>query len=185
MKSSALLIALLLSSIPGPLSAQTPEWKTLSNRAGWSIQYPADWLASSCHACEDLTDPSLDVANFDPPRSEGGTVTLEIAMRPDSGSVNQLFEMLKAPNSRDAYILEERQTTVGGFPALRVVYSSPAKTPGKGLQHEIMFIVGRHRIFSIGIFSPLKIHIDDPIVPIRQLKNYSIYQTMVRLFRAE
>jgi len=177
-------IALLFGMVPISLQAQVTEWKTLSNRAGWSIQYPTDWSVSSCHACEDLMDASVEFVDFHPPRHEGGSVKLEISrQKPDSVSLDELFGRIKAPNSRDAYILEEERMTFRGLPALRVVYSGPAKTPGKGLQHEITFIIGYHNVFSIALFSPLKDRISDPIIPIKQLKNYDVYQKMVGLFR--
>ena len=179
-----IIVLLTAAIVPARLSAQAGEWKTLSNRAGWSIQYPSDWFVSSCHACEDLTDPSIEMVNFHPPRYNGGMVKLEILARTTDGiSVDELFDRIKAPNSRDAYLLEEERMSLGGLPVLRAVYSGPAKMQGKGLQHEITFIVGRHNVFSVAFFSPLKIRIDDPIIPIRQVKNYEVYQKLARLLK--
>ena len=179
-----LCVFILTAIFPVCIQDQDATLKTLSNRAGWSIQYPADWSAKSCHACEDLTDTLIEFVDFHPPRYEGGSVKLEISRRkPDGVSLDELFDRIKAPNSRDAYILEEERVTVEELPALLVVYSGPAKTPGKGLQHEITFIIGHHNVFSIALFSPPKIRMGDPIIPIKQLKNYDLYQKMVGLFR--
>jgi hypothetical protein len=70
----------------------TSKWKIFSNRAGWTIKYPADWKTASCHSCPDPTAPDVFV-DFLPPRDT------------DSGWV-----MISHLEMEDVYVVSDSQT---------------------------------------------------------------------------
>ena len=62
------------------------DWRTFTNRAGWSIKYPSSWRAQSCRQCEDLTDPNALLALLDPFSNE--TIIIErIADKPEDKAI--------------------------------------------------------------------------------------------------
>lgn len=175
------LIAVVSSTA---LNAAVPNgWKLFSSRAGWEIGYPADWKPTGCSACEDLEAPDNSVVMFQPPTYNGLVRVEKLGSKPAEVDDRTWLLHFKTTNSRDTYILETHPATVNGMAALDVIYSAPSTPPGKGTQHEIVFVTARGTSYAIIVFSPLRIRITDPITPVRQLDIYPTFRRMLSSFR--
>jgi hypothetical protein len=76
-------------------------WKTFTNRAGWSIQYPANWTIGSCHSCSDPAAENVFVTFSDPHRATDSLMIEHLISKPADKSDSQwLQEMSKNPNAR-------------------------------------------------------------------------------------
>src|SRR5262245_47332201 len=122
--------------IPTLLVAQ-PEWKTFSNRAGWSMNYPANWTVASCHSCSDPTAPDVYVDFFPPKNRETGFVMVEhLASQPSTMTVNQWLMELKRTANQNHQLAEESYM-LNGMPALRVRYYNSSD---RGHQMEAVYV---------------------------------------------
>jgi len=170
----SVLIALLMLS--GLAKGERPKWKSFSNRAGWTINYPANWTVGSCKSCSDPSAPDVYV-NFSHP--EGGTlgeVMVEsLASKPAETSVEAWFADVKRSANQNPRLKEQR-FTLDGLPALRVRYRNPSQ---RGYESESVYVVSGAQTFAIEF---------DGVEQGRSLEtsgNYSVYLQMVKTFRVK
>lgn len=153
----------------------TESWKLFTSRAGWSISYPSDWKISSCHACPDPAAPEA-YAEFGPPESANRTFSgIHIdrwADKPANKSAIEFLAEMKATElkPRHPQELQERETTMSGFPALESSYYED----GWGV--EKMWVVADSHSFRIAFSAQVRDHIE-------QLHTYKIYRRMLAPFR--
>lgn len=117
----AAALLLLLGGAGGTARGQAPRsWKSFSNRAGWSMRYPADWTVGSCRACEDPSAPNVYV-EFSPPGSDAGAwVTVDhVEDRPADQTPEAWLRKLARTG---AAVVAERWLTLDSLPALEVRY---------------------------------------------------------------
>ncbi len=141
----AALLVLLLGGAVGTARGQAPtSWKSFSNRAGWSIRYPADWTIGSCRACEDPTAPEVYV-EFSPPGSVARAwVTVDhVEDRPANLTPEAWLRKLARTG---AAVVAERWLTVDSLPALEVRYLAQDSS-----EFETTYVVAGARTFSIGL----------------------------------
>jgi hypothetical protein len=101
------------------------EWKTLTSKTGWSIQYPSEYSATSCNAC-DIADMDVFV-NFFPASALGATNLLQLRIYPSKEfakqSLQDMLGSLKSENQRAGFrLVSSQDITISGFPALDIVY---------------------------------------------------------------
>ncbi len=173
---AGLLAFASLVLICGEAHGQRPTWKRFSNRAGWSIAYPADWKVASCKSCPDPRAPNVFVDFFPPLDRDSGWVMVEhLADKPASTSVDAWFTDLKQTANLNAPVQEQR-FTLQGLPALKVRYRNPS---GAGIEMEEVYIVAGSKTFAV-LFSGSKSG-----VPLEEEGNYRIYLRMLDTFRGK
>jgi hypothetical protein len=157
------------------LSAE-PSWKTFSNRAGWSMNYPGDWTVASCRSCSDPTAPEVYVDFFPPKKREAGFVMGEhLADKPSTTTANEWLNDLKKTANQNPPLTEER-FTLNGMPALRVRYRNPSDG---GLETEAVYVVSRGQTFSIGFSA------EGGGAHLESLGSYATYLEMVKTFKTK
>jgi len=168
------VVALFLFPSALPLSAvaryaqvqDTSGWKTLPNKAGWSIKYPPSWTVWSCHSCPDPTAPNV-YANFGKPSPNGPHVMVEpLADKPPNEDVDKCLNLVKTTNNLNP-IVSEDSISVNGLRGLRVKYRTAGHTAV-----EETYIVSGSKTFAISSA------LDNP-------RAYAIYQQMVNTFIAK
>lgn len=158
--------------LPISLTAQAG-WKIFSNRAGWSMKYPADWKIGSCHSCSDPTAPHVYVDFFPPEKQGSGYVIVEpLAQQPLTMTLDQWFEHVKISADQNPQ-LGQKRFTLNGLPALRVRYRNSS---GSGYETESVYVVSRRRTFAIE-FDPQRGGIS-----LEASRNYVSYLEMVKTF---
>jgi hypothetical protein len=158
------------SAVPQPAE---PAWRTLTNRGGWSIEYPPLWQVSSCTNCPDPTAPEVYVS-FSLPSSPASSVMVEpLADRPAGQSVDAWLEEIKRSNNLNP-IDTESSTTVNGLPGLRVRYRHSS-----GCQIEETYLVAGSKTYAISLACQELAKKDEGIA------NYPLYQHMVETFKAQ
>lgn len=169
----SLLISLLIVSVPA--SGQYQSWKMFSNRAGWSIRYPADWTIASCKSCTDPKAPEVYV-NFLPPSKAGsGSVRIEhLADRPTGMSVDAWLADIRQKANLNPRLSEGR-FTLNDLPALKVRYRNSS---GSGVETETVYVISDTQTFAIEFSG------EGPGVSLADSPgNYLTYQQMVNSFR--
>src|SRR6266568_2948010 len=109
MRLALSLLSLTLGFSTG--NAQTAKWKTFSNRAGWSIDYPAEWNISSCHSCSDVTAPGVFVSFFPPAvkdYDQGSLMIEHLTDKPADKSAGEWLADVKKTNNLNPQIKEEK-----------------------------------------------------------------------------
>jgi hypothetical protein len=148
-------------------------WKTFSNRAGWSIDYPPDWRVSSCKNCSDPADPNVFV-DFFPPDSDQGWLMIDHLMdKPKSMSVDGWFkkmEQMANPNP----IIHETKLTLDHVPALSVEYRNSSNG---GYETNVVYVISGLQTFSISFTA------NKPGVRLESLRNYPIFRQMLSTFK--
>ena len=161
--------------LPIAQSAQPP-WKTFSNRAGWSMNYPGDWTVASSHSCSDPTAPEVYVDFFPPKKREAGFVMVEhLADKPSTMTVDEWLNDLKKTANQNPLLTEER-FTLNGLPALRVRYRNPSDG---GQEMEAVYVVSRVQTFSIDFSG------ESGGVSLEASGNYATYLEMVKTFKVK
>lgn len=163
-------LSVLAMYLPG-WAKQT--WKIFSNRAGWSISYPADWKIGSCRSCNDPTAPEVFVDFFPPAKSDSdGWVMVEhLASKPSDSSVDAwLADIAKKANLNPR--LNEERITLDGSPALKVHYRTAT-----GDETEAVYVVVGLETFEIYFGG------QSPGIPLEKLGNYATYSKMLGTFR--
>ena len=157
-------------------NAQAPTWKSFSNRAGWSIGYPADWTIASCKSCSDPAAPEVFV-DFFPPRERGaGWVMIEhLAEKPSSMSADDWLADIKRTANQNPQLSEER-FALDGLPALKVRYRNPS---GGGYEMETVYVVSGAQTFAIGFSG------DVQGFSVATSENYPTYLEMVKTFKVK
>ena len=103
---------------PSRRVGNTAEWRTFTNRAGWSIKYPRSWQTQSYRQCDDPTEPHAYLALLDPSSNE--MIMIErLADKPD-GKAAEAWLQEVAKDTILTPILGEQWTTLGGSKALKV-----------------------------------------------------------------
>ncbi|MCL4523653.1 MAG: hypothetical protein M1453_08515 [Acidobacteria bacterium] len=156
--------------------AETAKWKVFSNRAGWSIGYPADWKVASCKNCPDPTDPDVYVDFFPPTdkqSDEGWVMVVHLVDKPPGMSADQWFADIKQTANLNPRINEQR-LTLNDLPALKVRYRNSS---GGGLEMEAVYVLSGSKTFAIN-FSGNK-----PGIALDSLRNYPIYVRMLSSFK--
>jgi hypothetical protein len=166
----AVTLALLAMYAPG--QAQPP-WKIFTNRAGWSISYPADWSIGSCRNCKDPTAPDVFVEFFPPAgRDSGGWVTVDhLRRKPSDSSVDEWLADISKTTNLSPRLSEER-ITLHGLPARKVRYST-----GEG-EREAVYTVFGLETFEIQFVT------QKSAVLLEKSSNYDTYLKMLGTFRA-
>jgi hypothetical protein len=168
------LITLVLGMVV--IAAQAPHqtepalvWKTFTNRAGWSIQYPANWTVGSCHSCSDPAEGNVFVTFWDPARPGDSVMIEHLAPKPaDKTAMQWLQEMKRNPNAQTT----EEALVIDGMPALKVRYKHPT-----GREFEMVYVVRNSDTFEITI------HDDNDAERIQDMSIYPIYQHMLSTFK--
>jgi hypothetical protein len=94
------VLGLVVIASQGPQKAErTLAWKTFTNRAGWSVQYPSNWTVGSCHSCSDPAAGDVFVTFWNPHRATDSVMIEHLAPKPAYKSASQwLQEMKRNPN---------------------------------------------------------------------------------------
>jgi hypothetical protein len=165
------VVFLLISSA---LAAQ-PGWKTFVNRAGWSMNYPADWTIASCHSCSDPTAPEVYVDFFPPKnkRASGFVIVEPLAEQPPRTTIDEWFADVKSTANQNPRVAEKR-FTLNALPALRVRYRNAGDG---GYEMETVYVVSRGRTFAIAFSTERR------GVSLEATENYSTYVQMVKTFK--
>lgn len=166
------MLSVLAMDVPG-WANQT--WKIFSNRAGWSISYPADWNIGSCRSCKDPTASEVFVDFFPPGKIDSdGWVTVEhLSSKPSDSSVYVwLADTAKKANLNPR--LREERITLDGSPALKVRYRTAT-----GDETEAVYVVVGLQTFEIHFGGQA------PGVPLEKLSNYATYLKMLGTFRGQ
>jgi hypothetical protein len=152
------------------------KWKTFSNRAGWSIDYPADWKISSCHACPDPAEADVFV-NFFPPTprefDKGSLMIVPLVDKPAGKGTEEWFSEVKKTHNLNTQIKEE-SLTLNNLPALKVRYRNPS---GLGYEMETTYVISNSKTFAISFQG------GKPGSILETLGNYPIYLRMLSTFR--
>jgi hypothetical protein len=154
---------------------QTANWKTFTNRAGWSIDYPAEWKISSCHSCSDVTAPDVFVSFFPPAvkdYDQGSLMIEHLADKPADKSADEWLAYVKKTHNLNPQMKEEK-FTLNSLPALRVRYRNPA---GSGYEMETVYIVSNSKTFAMTFDGK-------PGASVESLRNYTIYLRMLSTFK--
>jgi len=171
MRLLALTMTLAMTVMPAAsqTTAQKPAFKTFTNRAGWSIQYPANWKVGSCHSCLDPAEGSVFVTFRNPDRPENFVMIEHLASKPAGETVEHWLEkMSQNPNPR----MSQERLLIDGMPALKVRSRSSV-----GRAFETVFIIRNSDTFSIEI-------VDDKAGErIQAMSIYPIYQHMLSTFK--
>jgi hypothetical protein len=171
---------LALSGLSIPLQAAQSQsfakWKTFSNRAGWSVRYPASWKISSCMNCPDPTAPDVFVDFFSPKFGDhfGLVMIQHLASKPARMSVDAWFADVKQTADQNP-IIEEHRFSLNHLPALKVRYRNPSYG---GSEIDTVYVLAGSQTFEIS-FSGDKP--DQRLV--EKLKNYPTYLKMVESFK--
>lgn len=155
---------------------ETSRWKVFSNRAGWSIRYPADWKIASCHSCSDPTAPDVFVDFLPLKDADSGWVMIShLDNKPPSTTMDAWFNDIKQRANLNPRISEER-LTLGDLPALKVRYRNPS-SGRREMEH--VYIVSDPQTFSISFGG------EKPGLALEQYGNYPIYLEMLETFRVK
>jgi hypothetical protein len=165
------LLLVICGLLPIVLIAR-PKWKTFSNRAGWSIAYPADWSISSCRSCSDPTAPDVYVDFFPPNKQGAGSSVMvqHLADQPSNVTLDQWFAEIKRTANQNPQVSEER-VSLDGRAALKVRYRNPNNG---GYWLEAVYVVAHGQTFSIDFSGEAGVPALEP------LENYKIYLDMVK-----
>jgi len=173
MASLLALLSFLLA--PHQRHHEAAKWKTFSNRAGWSIEYPADWKISSCHSCSDVTAPNVFVDFFPPVEKdydEGWLVVEHLADKPADRSADEWLAEVKRTDSLNPQIKEEKSTLNSSL-AFQVRYRNPS---GRGYEMEAVYVICNSKTFAISFQGKDGSSIES-------LRNYPIYRRMLSTFK--
>jgi hypothetical protein len=160
--------------LPIALAAK-PKWKTFSNRAGWSIAYPADWTVASCRSCPDLSAPDVYVDFFPSNQKAGPVMVQHLANQPSNVTLAQWFTEIKRTANQSPQVSEEK-VSLDGLPALKVRYRNP-NNGGRWL--EAVYVIGHGQTFSIDFSG------EAGGLALEALENYEIYLDMVKSFKVK
>ena len=153
-----------------------PRWKVFSNRAGWSIRYPAGWKIASCKNCTDPTAPDVDVDFFPPKDSDSGSVMVEhLQDKPSGETVDAWLTEVKQTANLNPRLKEER-FTLNGLPALKVRYRNDS---GGGYEIEEVFVISGSQTFAVSFDG------DKPGFALEAYGNYAIYVRMLETFKVK
>jgi hypothetical protein len=154
------------------VDAQTA-WKTFTNRAGWSIHYPADWTVESCKGCTDPTASGVYVNFFPPPglEAEGSVMVEPLADKPADVDVDTWLEEMPTRGNRNP-LRRETKITLNGSPALKVRYRTDS-----GDDKEAVYVVSGSTTFGIEFST------EQPHVLLERLANYPAFKAMLQTFR--
>jgi len=167
----------IVSLLIGALAyGEAPIWKPFSNRAGWRINYPADWKIGSCRSCPDPTAPDVFVDFIPPTESDSGWVMVEVLEdKPSNTSDDTWFTEIKRTVNQNPEVSEKR-FTLNSLPALRVRYRNP--TDG-GHEMEEVYVISGSRTFQISFDG------NQPGLSIDKFRNYHTFLQMVETFRVK
>jgi len=159
--------------------AQTENWKSFSNRAGWSIKYPPDWRIDICKSCPDPKNPDAYV-NFVPPAerdSEQGWLKVErLGGRPPGMSMDDWFADIKQSENLIPEEDKDLRITLNDLAALKVRYHNPKDANN---EIEVVYVLHALQTFSL-TFSGTK-----PNPSVESLKNYPVYERMLASFKVK
>jgi hypothetical protein len=156
--------------------ARAPQWKVFSNRAGWSIRYPAGWSTASCNSCTDPAAPEVFVDFFPPKDRDSGWVLIQhLGDKPRGETIDAWFTQVKQTANLNPLLKEER-FTLNRLPALRVRYRNDS---GRGYEMEEVYVVCGSRTFEIGFGG------DKEGLALEAYANYPIYVRMVETFNVK
>jgi hypothetical protein len=171
----SLSVLLVVCGLLPVVLAAKPKWKTFSNRAGWSIAYPADWTIGSCRSCPDPSAPDVYV-DFFPSNQEAGPVMVQhLANQPSNVTLDQWFMEIQRTANQSPQVSEEK-VSLDGLPALKVRYRNPSNG-GRWL--EAVYVVADRQTFSIDFSGEA----GGPALEVSE--NYNIYLDMVKSFKVK
>jgi hypothetical protein len=169
MKLITLVLGMVVIAAQAPLKAeQALAWKTFTNRAGWSVQYPAGWTVGSCHSCPDPAADNGYVTFWDPHRATDSVMISHLAPKPADKTASQWLQEMSNSNSGTS----EEAVLIDGVPALKV------RTRNRtGRESEAVYVIRNSDTFEIEIYD------DNVGERIQDLSIYPIYQHMLSTFR--
>jgi hypothetical protein len=168
------VLLVLCELLPIALAAK-PKWKTFSNRAGWSVAYPASWTIGSCRSCADPSAPDVYV-DFSPSNQKAGSVMVQhLADQPSNVNLDQWFTEIKTTANQNPQVSEEK-VSLGGLAALRVRYRN---LDNGGSWMEAVYVAAHGQTFSIDFSGEA----GGPAL--EALENYEIYLDMVKSFKVK
>jgi hypothetical protein len=172
----ALSVFVFFLMLSGLAKSKESTWKSFSNRAGWTINYPANWTVSSCKSCSDPSAPDVYVNFSHPKDGTFGEVEVEpLTSKPAEVSVDAWLSKVKQSANQNPR-LNEQTFTLDGLPALRVRYRNPFQ---KGYESESVYVVSPSRTFAIE-FGGVEMGRSA-----ETSMNYSTYLEMVKSFRVK
>jgi len=148
--------------------AQNPAWKTFTNRAGWSIQYPANWRVGSCHSCTDPAEGNVFVTFSNPDRATDSVMIEHLRAKPADKDASQWLQELGKRNTRTG----TEELLIDGMPALKVRNRNLT-----GRESESVYVIRDSATFEITIYD------DNVGERIQDMSIYPIYQHMLSTFR--
>ena len=155
---------------------ETPKWKLFSNRAGWSINYPADWKIESCKSCQDPTAPNVFVDFFPSSNTDSGWVMVQpLADKPSGTTVDAWLTKISQTTNLNPQLAAQR-LTLNDLPALKARYRNPN---GGGHEMEQVYVVSSSRTFAITFDG------DNPGHSLEEFGNYHIFLQMVESFKVK
>lgn len=162
---------LIVCALPFSLQHQrASDWKTFSNRGGWSVQYPPDWKISSCRSCSDPTAPDVFVDFLPPGNGDSGWVMIEhLQDKPANENVDRWLAYVEKSADLNP-ILHEERFTLRGLPALRVRYRNPSLD-----ETEAVYISSDAQTYSIE-------YQDGDHKTLESSPNYQTYRRMTKSF---
>ena len=146
---------------PSGKTADVSQWKTFTNRAGWTIKHPSHWQVGSCRQCSDPTDPDVGfVTLYNPSRKE--LIMIEhLIDKPHDQTVEQWLQ--KMTMDLNPFISEE-WISLNGTRALKVISRNADST-----ESENIYVVHGSKTFAIQAQ--------------RNMPSYPLYQRMLSTLR--
>ena len=118
------------------------QWKSFSNRAGWTIKHPRNWHVSSCRSCPDATDPSVFVALEDP-KIDALIMIEHLIDKPADKSVEQWLNDISRGQNVNPRVSEE-WISLNGARALKVINRNRDLT-----ESENLYLLSGSKTFTI------------------------------------
>jgi hypothetical protein len=162
--------AIAVSSIALQGPTQNLGWKTFKTRAGWSIQYAANWKVGSCEFCSDPREGNGYVTFRNPDRDADFVMVERLASKPVGETVERWLHKMSEGNSNPR--ISEETLLLDGMPALRV-----RNRHRLGWEFETVYVIRNADTFSIGISD------DKAGERIQDMPMYPVYQHMLSTFR--
>jgi hypothetical protein len=115
-------VMLMTTDVPATTSQNHTigdNWRTFTNRAGWSVRYPRNWRVTNCRECDDSAEPSAALALTNPFGDE--TIMIErLADKPEGKRVETWLHETAKDTVLSA-IQHEEWITLNRRKALKVV----------------------------------------------------------------
>jgi len=132
------------ASTLAPAKAAGSNWKRISNKNGWSIEYPVDWEVVTMDANDELTPETGDNQLFDGPKGCGGRihcgrVQINLWMgQPGARGIKDEFRKLEV--AKDSKIISSRDLVIDGEPAFETIAMLPETNFPSGEKYRLITV---------------------------------------------